>query len=72
MSDTLKKIKSSMIYAVGYCPETMRLELVFTKGKIWAYEDVPKEIYEGLLSAKSPGSYVRNNIFDCYNDYLLF
>jgi hypothetical protein len=72
MIKTLKVVKSSMIYAVGYCPKEKLLEVVFTKGKLWAYEDVPKDVYEGLLNAESPGSYMRNYILDCYNDYPLF
>ncbi len=58
-----------MIYAVGYDPEEKLLEVVFTKGKIWAYEGVPKEVYEGLMTSKSIGSYMRSYIFDCYRDY---
>lgn len=58
-----------MIYAVGYDPEEKLLEVVFTKGKIWAYEGVPTDVYEGLMTSKSIGSYMRNYIFDCYSDY---
>ena len=51
-----------MIYAIGYDPEEKLLEVVFTKGKIWAYEDVPKDVYEKLMNSKSIGSYMRNYI----------
>ncbi len=39
------------------------------KGSIWAYEDVPQDEYEELLNSSSIGSFMRNSIFDCYNDY---
>lgn len=58
-----------MVYAIGYDPNEKLLEVVFAKGKIWAYEDVPKKVYKELMSSKSIGSYMKNYIFDCYNDY---
>ncbi len=69
MIKTMIRVESSMIYAIGYDPEEKLLEVVFTKGKIWAYEDVPKDVYEKLINSKSIGSYMRNYILDCYNDY---
>jgi hypothetical protein len=65
----LHKLKSSMVYAVGYSEEDSILEIVFRKGSIWAYEGVPKEVFDGLLLSGSPGSYVRDNILSCYDEY---
>ena len=65
----LHKVKSSMLYAIGYSEEESTLEVVFNKGGIWAYEGVPKEEFDNLLSSSSIGSYMRNNIMDCYDDY---
>ena len=72
MIKTLTRVNSSMVYAVGYDPEEKILEVVFTKGKIWAYEGVPKKTYKDLIASKSVGSYMRNYIFDCYQDYSIF
>ena len=66
MIKTLTKVKSNMIYAVGYDPKEKILEVVFTKGKIWAYEDAPEEEYKNLMESKSIGSYMRSCIIDCY------
>ena len=69
MIKTLIRIDSTMIYAVGYSSKEKLVEVVFSKGKIWGYEDVPKDVYEGLINSTSAGSYMRNFILDCYNDY---
>ncbi len=66
---TLTTVDSSMIYAVGYDDETKELEVVFNSGKIYRYKDVPLKIYKELLASSSKGSFLRNNVFDCYEDY---
>jgi len=38
----LKKVNSSMVYAIGYDSKSKTLEVVFGSGKAWAYEEVPK------------------------------
>ena len=65
---TLTKVKSSMVYAVGYDPESKVLEVVFTKGSIWQYYDVPLEVYDELMSSSSIGSHMNGCIIDCYED----
>lgn len=65
---TLTKVNSSMLYAVGYDPKAKILEVVFSKGKIWRYYDVPQNVYAGLLTTRSVGSYMNNQIIDCYDD----
>jgi hypothetical protein len=66
----LKKVNSSMVYAIGYNPKSKTLEVVFKSGKVWVYEEVPKKVYQELLKSKSIGSYMRENIIDCYPSYL--
>jgi hypothetical protein len=66
---TLTTVDSSMVHAIGYDDETSELEIVFNSGKIYRYKDVEKEIYEELLASSSKGSFLRGNIFDCYEDY---
>jgi len=60
-----------MIHAVGYDPETHTLEVAFNSGRIYCYEDVPPEEYEGLMAADSKGQYMRANIIDVYPYYPL-
>ena len=63
----LTTVESSMIYAVGYDPETQTLTAVFNNSGTYEYYDVPPEEYEGLMAADSKGSYMRNNIIDMYD-----
>ena len=65
----LKKVNSSMVYAIGYDPKSKTLEVVFRSGKAWVYEEVPKKVYQELLKSESIGSYMRENIIDCYLSY---
>jgi len=55
-----------MVYAVGYDEENKVLEVVFRKGSIWQYRGVPKRVYEELIHSGSIGSYMRNEVLDCY------
>jgi hypothetical protein len=66
MNNQLTKVKSSMVYAVGYDRMTKELEVVFRKGGIWIYEEVPEDEYERMISSDSIGSYMRSCILDCY------
>ena len=65
----LKKIDSSMIYAVGYDQKSKSLEVVFNSGKTWIYEDVPRKVYYEMMKSPSIGSYMRENIIDLYDSY---
>ncbi|MFK5976638.1 MAG: KTSC domain-containing protein [Sulfurovum sp.] len=69
MKKTLTKVASSMVYALGYDVETKDLEVVFNTGKIWIYEDVANDVYEDLLNSDSVGSFMRDAIIGCYNEY---
>jgi hypothetical protein len=62
----LKKVNSSMVYEIGYNPKSKTLEVVFRSGKAWVYGEVPKKVYQELLKSESIGSYMRENIIDCY------
>ena len=59
-------VESSMIHAVGYNEQARHLEVVFTSGRVYCYEDVPPDEFEGLLQADSKGRYMRANIIDMY------
>ena len=66
MIKKLTKVESSMVYAVGYDRETKTLEVVFTRGGIWKYVDVPEREYRDMMKSNSIGSYMRNCIIDEY------
>ena len=57
-------IASSNIASVGYDIEKQILEVEFLHGAIYQYFDVPKEVYEELITAASHGSYFHYGIKD--------
>ena len=58
-----------MVYVIGYDAKEEIMEVVFTKGEIWGYEKVPKEMYDEIMKTNSIGRYMRSNILDCYSEY---
>ena len=74
MTKKLKRIPldSSMIEAAAYdqASKTLYLQYVNT-GKVFAYEEVPEEIFQELLTASSVGRFVRAEILGCYPDHLV-
>ncbi len=60
-------VDSSMLTAIGYDPNQESLYVEFNNtGYIYEYHEVEPEVFEELKSASSIGSYMRNNILDCY------
>jgi len=60
-------VDSSMVASVGYDEERRLLQVVFTNGRVYCYEDVPPEVFQGLLEAESKGKYMLANIIDVYS-----
>ena len=57
---TREPVSSSNLAAVGYCPETLVLEVEFRPArdgvaKVWAYENVDPQVAEQLRGAESIG-----------------
>jgi hypothetical protein len=50
-----QNVVSSNISSIGYNNETSTLEIEFHSGSVYQYNQVPKEVYIGLLSAGSAG-----------------
>lgn len=59
----LTKVKSSNIIAVGYQDNSL---LVQYSGGTYAYENVDKKVYEGLMAAESKGKFMAENIKSKY------
>jgi hypothetical protein len=55
-------VKSSNLASVGYDAETQVLEVEFTSGQVYQYQDVPPEKHKALLKAESLGRYFGQNI----------
>lgn len=59
-------VRSSAIAAVGYDPNTRRMQIRFTSGGTYTYCGVPQSVYDGLMSASSVGTYFDRVIRDRY------
>lgn len=53
-------VTSSAIASVAY--DDGALEVRFTSGQTHRFNDVPRAVFEGLLSAKSKGAYFHRHI----------
>lgn len=61
------KVKSSQIQDVGYDSDNATLYIKFIRGNWYSYDNVPGEIYEGLIKAPSVGKYFHKNIKGVFN-----
>lgn len=59
-------VRSSAIRAVGYDPDSMRMQIRFAQGDTYTFCRVPQHIYDGLLAAGSKGAYYDRYIRDRY------
>ena len=64
--ETFLTVDSSFIIKASWFEDGNILMLTFNTGSIWAYYDVPFEIYSGFCKAKSYGNYFNNNIRNIY------
>lgn len=60
-------VSSSNLAEVGYNPDKEILEIKFEDGGVYRYFNVPMEVYESLMSAKSHGSFFHSNIRGIYD-----
>jgi lysyl-tRNA synthetase, class II len=61
-----QSLNSSALSSAQYDDETRELELTFSSGQTYTYHDVPKDVYDGLVSSSSPGRYYNEAIKDIY------
>ena len=59
-------VSSSNLSSVGYDPDSQTLEIEFHHGGVYQYAGVPREVFEGLISAESQGKYFHANIKNRY------
>lgn len=57
---------SQALASADYDESRQELSITFKSGRTYTYRSVPPDVYEGLVSASSPGSYWRNSIKDQY------
>jgi len=62
----MKPVESSNIAEIGYDNEHNVLHVAFHTGSVYAYEDVPYQMYEDMLNAPSVGKYFNENVRDMF------
>lgn len=55
-------LTSTTLRSVGYDERERVLEVQFRHGTVYRYLDVPREVYEGLMAARSRGAYFDANV----------
>ena len=60
------RVRSSNISSIGYDADSRTLEVEFNSGSIYQYSQVPEMVYDGLMGARSYGTYFNGNIRDNY------
>jgi hypothetical protein len=56
-------LRSRTIVSAGYDDRQRLLYVKFRKGVVYAYHDVPRPVYEGLLAARSHEKYADEHVF---------
>ena len=57
-------VQSSTMTFLRYDDDTRELDITFTNGKIYRYQNVPLKVYVALLDAGSKGEFFNGNIKD--------
>lgn len=60
-------VQSSNLQSVGYDESASILEIEFKDSAVYHYLAVPKQIFQGLMSARSKGSYLHQFIKDVFS-----
>jgi hypothetical protein len=58
----LKPVKSSVLAFVGYDHEKQELQVVFKKGSVYLFREVPRSVYQDLMAAESIGAFFLKNV----------
>ena len=62
----IKKVESSMVWAVDYNPKAKVLEVAYKRTGVFRYEGVPLSEYRALMRSDSIGSYLRSCVIGMY------
>ena len=62
----IKKVESSMVWAVDYDPTTQVLEVAFKRTGVFRYDGVPPTVYRAMMRSDSVGSYLRSCVIGMY------
>jgi len=61
-----RQVESSSVKVIGWDVASKTLEVTFTSGRTYRYDQVPSDVANGFLNAKSKGVYLAENIRDKY------
>jgi hypothetical protein len=64
-----KAVSSSAIASIGYEKSSSTLEIEFITGTVYQYENVPENVYQGLITASSKGLYFDQHVRDAGYSY---
>ncbi len=56
------EVESSNIAAIAYIKEAGQLMVQFSSGSVYAYSDVPEQVYQDFLDASSKGKFFAEHI----------
>ena len=62
----IRKVQSSMVWAVDYDSKGRVLEVAFKRTGIFRYEQVPPAVYRAMMHSDSIGSYLRSCVIGMY------
>jgi hypothetical protein len=62
----IKKVESSMVWAVDYDPKAQVLEVAYKRTGVFRYEGVPPSEYRAMMRSDSIGSYLRSCVIGMY------
>lgn len=60
------EVESSNIAAIAYIKEGKQLMVQFNNGAVYAYSDVPEDVYQEFQDATSKGRFFAEHIKDKY------
>ena len=64
-------VDSSAIVRITYDDRTRTLFVTFVSGRTYAYDAVPRRVYEAFLAAPSKGEFFNGRIRDSYRTTLV-
>lgn len=59
-------VRSTSIAAISYDDRSQILQVEFTSGRVYEYEEVPEFLFRALSAARSKGHYFNQSIRDRY------
>ena len=62
-----KRVESSAIRSVGYDARREILEIEFTSGTVYQYDEFPQSLYDRFMRADSKGQFFREHILDQFS-----